>query len=117
MALQQQQLQSLKAEAKDFPSFNALKRSLRAAGKGKQWHHIVEQCQIGKSGFSKCLIHNFDNVINISNSIHNKISTYYSSKIPVLTGGMTVRDRLAGQSFQKQYEYGIGILRQFGVKI
>lgn len=36
-----------------FSSFNALKRSLGSAGKGKQWHHIVEQCQIGKSGFSK----------------------------------------------------------------
>ena len=100
-----------------FSSFNALKRSLGSAGKGKQWHHIVEQCQIGKSGFSKYWIQNSNNVINISNSVHSKISAHYSSKIPGLTGEKTVRDWLTGQSFQKHYEYGIKILRQFGVKI
>ena len=24
---------------------------MRPAGKGKDWHHIVEQCQANKSGF------------------------------------------------------------------
>lgn len=100
-----------------FSSFNALKRSLGSAGRGKQWHHIVEQCQIGKSGFSKYWIQNSNNVVSIPNSIHSKISAHYSSKIPGLTRGKTVRDWLASQSFQKQYEYGVKILRQFGVKI
>ena len=99
-----------------FSSFNALKRSLGSAGKGKQWHHIVEQCQIGKSGFSKYWIQNSNNVINISNSVHTKISAYYSS-IQSFTNGMTFRNWLAGQSFKTQYEWGIKVLRMFGVKI
>ena len=99
-----------------FPSFSALKRSLGSAGRGKQWHHIVEQCQIGKSGFSKYWIQNSNNVINISNSVHNKISAYYSS-IQNFTNGMTFRNWLAGQSFKTQYEWGIKVLRMFGVKI
>ena len=99
-----------------FSSFNALKQSLGSAGSGKQWHHIVEQCQIGKSGFSKYWIQNSNNVINISNSVHSKISAHYSRKF-AFTQGKTLRDWLAGQSFQKQYEYGIKVLRQFGVKI
>jgi hypothetical protein len=99
-----------------FSSFNALKRSLGSAGKGKQWHHIVEQCQIGKSGFSKYWIQNSNNVINISNSVHAKISAYYSS-IQSFTNGMTFRNWLAGQSFKTQYEWGIKVLRMFGVKI
>ena len=99
-----------------FSSFNALKRSLGSAGRGKQWHHIVEQCQIGKSRFPKYWIQNSNNVINISNSVHSKISAHYSRKF-AFTQGKTVRGWLAGQSFQKQYEYGIKILRQFGVKI
>ena len=41
-----------KGEDARVSSFNALKRSLGSAGRGKQWHHIVEQCQIGKSGRS-----------------------------------------------------------------
>ncbi|MGN0383009.1 MAG: RHS repeat domain-containing protein, partial [Eubacterium sp.] len=99
-----------------FSSFNALKRSLGSAGEGKQWHHIVEQCQIGKSGFSKYWIQNSNNVINISNSVHTKISAYYSS-IQSFTNGMTFRNWLAGQSFKTQYEWGIKVLRMFGVKI
>ena len=99
-----------------FSSFNALKRSLGSAGKGKQWHHIVEQCQIGKSGFSKYWIQNSNNVINISNSVHAKVSAYYSS-IQSFTNSMTFRNWLAGQSFKTQYEWGIKVLRMFGVKL
>ena len=97
-------------------SFNALKRSLGSAGRGKQWHHIVEQCQIGKSGFSKYWIQNSNNVINISNSVHAPISAYYSG-IQSFTNGMTFRNWLAGQSFIVQYEWGIKVLRMLGVKI
>ena len=100
-----------------FSSFNSLKKSLGSAGKGKDWHHIVEQCQIKKSGFSKYWIHNSNNVVNIPKSVHQKVSAHYSSKIPNLTKGKTVREWLAGQSFKKQYEYGIKLLRKLGVKI
>lgn len=99
-----------------FSSFNALKRSLGSAGKGKQWHHIVEQCQIGKSGFSKYWIQNSNNVINISNSVHSKVSAYYNS-VHRFTNGMRFRDWLSGQSFKTQYEWGIKVLRMYGVKI
>jgi hypothetical protein len=60
-------------------------------------------------------INNSNNVINISTKVHQKISAYYSSIQP-FTNGLRVRDWLAGQSFQKQYEFGVKILRQFGVK-
>ena len=99
-----------------FSSFDALKRSLGSAGKGKQWHHIVEQCQIGKSGFSKYWIQNSNNVINISNSVHSKVSAYYNS-VHRFTNGMRFRDWLSGQSFETQYEWGIKVLRKYGVKI
>ena len=99
-----------------FSSFNALKRSLGSAGVGNQWHHIVEQCQIVKSGFSEYWIHNSNNVISISNSVHKEISAYYS-RIHNFTDGMTFRNWLAGQSFETQYKWGIEILRMFGVKV
>lgn len=99
-----------------FSSFSALKRTLGSAGSGKQWHHIVEQCQIGKSGFSKYWIQNSNNVINISNSVHTKVSAYYSS-IQSVTNSVILRNWLAEQSFSTQYEWGIKVSRMFGVKI
>jgi hypothetical protein len=97
-----------------FNSFNALKRHLGPAGQGNHWHHIVEQSQIKKSGFSAQQIHNTANVVRVSQATHNQITAYYNSKRS-FTNGMTVRNWLAGQSFEVQHNFGIQVLRQFGV--
>ncbi|EYE87359.1 hypothetical protein Q428_13775 [Fervidicella metallireducens AeB] len=97
-----------------FKTFKALKKYLGPAGKNKVWHHIVEQCQIGRSGFSATKINNTKNVIAIDNATHAKISAYYSSKRP-FTHGKTVRDWLSGQSYEAQYKFGMNVLRQYGV--
>jgi len=98
-----------------FNSFRKLKNYLGSAGDGKVWHHIVEQNQISKSGFDKTLVHNVNNVISVTSEMNTKIASHYNSIIPGLTNGMTVRNWLAGQSFQFQYEYGLKVLRDFGV--
>lgn len=72
---------------KGFNSFRDLKAELGSPGEGNAWHHIVEQSQIGKSGFS-------------SNE--------------VFTGGQTVRQWLTGQSFQEQFDFGMDLLKQYG---
>ena len=105
-----------------FSSFDALKRSLGSAGKGRQWHHIVEQCQLkaSRAGFSKYWIHNSNNVINIADDIHQLVSNFYSS-IPdpsvVNTGGLVFRDWITNMSFEQQYKWGIWVLRYFGVDV
>ena len=50
----------------------------------------------------------------MDNATHAKISGYYSSK-QAFTGGKTVRDWLAGQSYEKQFEFGMQKQRDFGV--
>ncbi len=105
-----------------FSTFKALKNSLGSAGKGRQWHHIVEQCQIktSRAGFSKYWVHNSNNVINITDDVHQLISNFYSSipnKQVVNTGGKVFRDWLNGMSFEQQYKWGIWVLRYFGVKV
>ena len=89
----------------------------------KHWVHqekvmrginIVEQSQIKKSGFDPTQIHNTNNLIAVDKATHAKISGYYSSK-QAFTGGKTVRDWLAGQSFEAQFEFGIDVLKKFGV--
>ncbi|MBN2894053.1 MAG: hypothetical protein JXL97_19440, partial [Bacteroidales bacterium] len=97
-----------------FDTFNQLKRYLGSPGENNQWHHIVEQSQIGKSGFTTQQIQNTNNIVAIEKSVHAKISGYYNS-IQEFTGGLKVRDWLAGQDFQAQYDFGIEILKMFGI--
>lgn len=79
-------------------------------------HHIVEQCQAQKSGFSQDQIQANSNKIPMDYSDHRKISGYYSSKKP-FSEGLRVRDWLAGQSFAEQMAFGWKILEElFGGK-
>ena len=98
-----------------FTSFDALKKSVGPAGEGKHWHHIVEQSQIQKSGFSAQQIHNTSNIIAVDASTHAKITGHYNSKKYLFTEGKSVRDWLSGQSYEAQYEYGIKVLKDYGV--
>ncbi|MDI6619744.1 MAG: hypothetical protein QME45_14005 [Clostridiales bacterium] len=100
---------------KGFDNFNALKKNLGPAGEGKAWHHVVEQSQIQKSGFSPQQIHNTNNVIAVDSATHAKISGYYNSIDASLSDTMRVRDWLAGQSFETQYQFGMDVLKRFGV--
>jgi len=95
-----------------FSTFEKVKKYLGAPGEGKQWHHIVEQCQIKKtrSSFSPYKIHNTCNLIAIDKDVHNKISKYYSSKFE-FTDGKTVRDWLSDdKSFEFQYNFGLDVI-------
>ena len=95
-----------------FETFDQLKKEIGSPGEGKEWHHIVEQCQMKKSGFTTQMIQNTGNIISISKGTHRAISGYYSSIQP-FTGGVTVRNWLAGQSFEAQYEFGLNVIQMF----
>ena len=94
------------------------KASSFSSGGKTELHHIVEQCQQGKSGFAKELIRNAKNEIRIDKALHGKISGYYSSFYKKF--GIRFRDYLAmkNYSFGKQYNIGIKIinmiLKMFG---
>ena len=91
-----------------YRSYSAYKRANGSAGHGMEWHHIVEQCQIGGSGFDSSWINNNGNIIPLDKNLHRAISNHYSGNI--LGTGMTVREWLKGKSFIEQYEYGLGII-------
>ena len=98
---------------KGYNSFSQVKKAVGSPGAGNQWHHIVEQSQIRKSGFDVQLIQNPKNLLSVSKGVHQQISGYYSS-VQDFSNGMRVRDWLAGQSYQAQYNFGIGIIQMFG---
>ena len=97
---------------KGFDTYRQLKNEIGSPGAGNEWHHIVEQSQIAKSGFSPQMIQNTNNIMSISKTTHRAISGYYSS-VQRFTNGMTVRNWLAGQSFSAQYEFGINVIKMF----
>ena len=75
-------------------------------------HHIVEQCQVKKSGFANDIIQSQSNKVTLDYNVHRQVSAYYSSKKP-FTNGLRVRDWLAGQSFEFQTEFGWNIVKMF----
>ena len=97
---------------KGFDTYRQLKNEIGSPGAGNEWHHIVEQSQIAKSGFSPQMIQNTNNIMSISKTTHRAISGYYSSVQP-FTNGMIVRNWLAGQSFSAQYEFGTNVIKMF----
>ena len=98
---------------KGYKTFKEFKAENGKAGKNKHWHHIVEQCQIEKSGFSPYSIHNTNNLVPVDSSTHSKITGYYNSK-PDFTNSQTVRDWLTGKSFEFQYKFGWDVYQKFG---
>ena len=53
-------------------------------------------------------------MISLDKSTHRKITGHYNTKKFAFTNGLSVRDWLALQSFEEQYDYGIKILKKFG---
>ncbi len=97
-----------------FNSFRSFKGFFGGAGRGKQWHHIVEQTPRNLVRFGKQRIHNRENMVAVEKSVHQAVSGIYSSKDPIAQG-MTVREWLSSQSWEAQYNFGISILEDFGV--
>lgn len=60
-------------------------------------------------------IHNTSNIIAVDSATHAKITGYYNTTTFRFTNGLSVRDWLVGQSYEYQYEFGLDVLRQFGV--
>ena len=105
----------IEGEFQEFDSFDAFKRKKGAAGDGMHWHHIVEKNQVEKSGFTQQQVNNTNNIIALDSTTHGKVSGHFNSYVEGTT--TRVRDWLAGQSLDVQFEYGVNILRSFGVVI
>lgn len=94
-----------------YPTFEAFKKANPVTVAGNHWHHIVEQNQIGHSGFPPELIHNTRNLIELTKANHDKITGYYAS-IRDFSEGLRVREWLIGKSFEEQYQFGIEKIKE-----
>jgi RHS repeat-associated protein len=90
-----------------FKSFKALKEALGAAGEGKVWGHLVEQCQskCTRAGFASEEINNTNNVVKMPRAVNQAMADFYSTKPGLQFGNKTVRDWLSSQSFKQQWKF------------
>ena len=94
-----------------YSSFSAAKNALGSPGSGNVYDHVVEQSQMGRSGFSAQQIHNPENLNPVPSRLNQVKANYYSSK-QFFTGNGTVRDWLSGQSFEDQWTFGMDTTQQ-----
>lgn len=94
---------------RSWGSFNGLKSALGSAGKGNHWHHIVEQTESNIQRFGPHAIHNTENVIQLEEALHTRLSAFYSRKNLSVTGStdLTVRQWLSTQPYEAQRKFGL----------
>jgi hypothetical protein len=90
-------------------SYSGFKSAMGPAGKGKEWHHIVEQTPGNAKRFGGEALHNTENVTALDKALHTRISAFYSSKAWQLTSSrtLTIRQWLSTQSYEAQREFGL----------
>ncbi|WP_043401407.1 hypothetical protein [Archangium violaceum] len=90
-------------------SYKSFKRAMGSAGRGKEWHHIVEQTPGNEKRFGAQAVQNTDNIVPLDKGIHTRISSLYSSIQRDITGSsiLTVRKWLSTQSYEAQREFGL----------
>jgi hypothetical protein len=90
-------------------SFSGFKSAMGSAGKGQEWHHVVEQTRGNLKRFGGAALHNTENVIALGEGLHRDVSAFYSSIRPAITRStkLTVRKWLSTQSYEAQREFGL----------
>ncbi|WNG39616.1 hypothetical protein F0U61_42545 [Archangium violaceum] len=90
-------------------SYSGFKSAMGSAGKGKEWHHIVEQTPGNVKRFGSDALHNTENITALDKALHIRVSAFYSSKFLRITGSrtLTVRQWLSTQSYEAQREFGL----------
>ncbi|RKG74318.1 SitA5 family polymorphic toxin [Corallococcus terminator] len=95
--------------SKAWGSFSGFKKAQGPAGKGQEWHHIVEQTPGNVNRFGAQSVHNTENIIRLDKGVHTRVSSFFSSIQRDVTGSatLTVRQWLSTQSYAAQREFGL----------
>ena len=96
-------------EFRSFPSFQEFKDYYGSAGEGSEWHHIVEQ----SADFPPEKVNTTENIIRVPKFIHEEVNGILSTKVD--NQDFTFRDLTHQKSFADQREYGLALLKDFGV--
>lgn len=112
-----------KSTVECWASFGVAKRSIRKRYGIEQppehhWHHVVGQVNASHGKFSEHDLHCTDNLILLPKTVHEKITSHYRKPPdPPRPGFRTVRQWQGSLGFEEQWNYGIDVLKRFGVSI
>ena len=105
-------------DARCFETFGKVKRYLHKQGTPQtsrwQWHHIVGQHKDNIANFGAYDLHCTDNLVYLHPDKHIEINRHYALAHP-WTGKQNLRQWLTDKSFDDQFEYGLKVLKKFGV--
>jgi hypothetical protein len=96
-----------------------LRGAVEETREGYEVHHIVEAQSRSRNPLRNSLrfadrIHSSENLVRIPKWKHVEISSWYSTKNEFYNG-LTPRQYLCGKSWSEQYEFGLQVLRDFGL--
>jgi hypothetical protein len=100
---------------RDPPKFlDELQRWASTPATGYDKHHIVEQTQAGREGFSRDVIEHPDNLVRVPRLKHQDINGWYQRPNADFEG-QTPRDYLSGRSWEVRRSVGLEALKRFEV--
>ena len=112
----------MSGQTETFPSYSSFQKSdlekrFGAAGKGYEYHHIVEQGALGPDGvpFSAEELNSTENVIRIPRLFHEEVTSFFARRGIVEGETASSRELMRGKSFADQYRFGQDVLRRVGV--
>jgi hypothetical protein len=80
-----------------------------SAGKGYNWHHLVEQSTVANGQFPPRAVHNTDNIVRVTVIEHRCINRRYRAKNKQ---GSNLRNDLRGKTWQEHFSTGLAVLRE-----
>ncbi|MGH6682332.1 MAG: hypothetical protein ACRECA_00155 [Pseudolabrys sp.] len=95
-------------------SLEELQRAVSTPANGYDIHHIVEQTQAEKDGFTREVIDGPDNLVLIPRLKHQEITGWYQTKNDDF-GDLSPREYLSGRNWEIRKAVGLDALRIFGV--
>lgn len=105
-------------DANDPPrSLDELQEAVGSTSKdGYHDHHIAEQTAARNAGDPESLIQSRDNLVRIPILKHIDITSYYATRIEQEDGSMlSPRESLKGKDFETRRQFGLEMLRRYGV--
>jgi hypothetical protein len=95
-------------------SLDELQQAVSIPAPGYEIHHIVEQSQAERDGFTRDVIDSPDNLVRIPTMKHQEINSWYQ-KPNLNFGGKTPRDYLSGRNWEVRRSVGLEALTAAGV--
>ncbi len=95
-------------------SLEELQRAVSEPASGYEIHHVVEQTQAERDGFTREAIDSPDNLVRIPTLKHQEINGWYQRRNPDF-GWETPREYLSGRNWDVKRAVGLDALRIHGV--